>query len=46
VANLLSKNENLQKSAPIIGAAILKLIKKSDTNILSIFDAARSSKKN
>jgi len=45
MANLLSKNENLQKSAPVIGAEILKLIKESDTNMLSIFDAARSLRK-
>lgn len=45
MANLVSKNENLQKSAPIVGAEILKLIQTSDTNMLSIFDAARALRK-
>ena len=45
MANLVSKNENLEKSAPVIGAEILKLLIQSDTNMLSIFDAARTLKK-
>lgn len=43
--NLLSKNENLEKSAPVVGSEILKLIKSTDSNILSIFDAAQSLRK-
>jgi chromatin segregation and condensation protein Rec8/ScpA/Scc1 (kleisin family) len=45
MANLVSKNENLKKSAPVIGAEILRLLKESDTKMLSIFDAARSLRK-
>ncbi|QPJ61204.1 MAG: hypothetical protein G3M70_04590 [Candidatus Nitronauta litoralis] len=45
MANLVSKNENLKKSAPVIGAEILKLLNASETNTLSIFDAARSLRK-
>jgi hypothetical protein len=39
--NLVSKNENLEKSAPVIGAEILKLINASENRMISIFDAAR-----
>lgn len=41
MANLVSKNENLEKSAPVIGAEILKLINASESRMISIFDAAR-----
>lgn len=43
--NLLSKNENLEKSAPVVGAEILKLVKSTDSNMLSIFDAAKALRK-
>lgn len=42
MADLFSKNENLEKSAPVIGAEILKLLNSSDQGSVSIFDAARS----
>lgn len=45
MANLVSKNENLEKSAPVIGAEILKLINASEGRMISIFDAARSLRK-
>lgn len=45
MANLVSKNENLGKSAPVIGAEILKLLNASENRMISIFDAARSLRK-
>jgi hypothetical protein len=45
MANLVSKNENLEKSAPVIGAEILKMLNSSENSMVSIFDAARSLKK-
>ena len=45
MANLVSKNENLEKSAPVIGAEILKLLNASENSMISIFDAARSLKR-
>jgi hypothetical protein len=41
VANLVSKNENLQKSAPVVGAEILKILQTSQGGAVSIFDVAR-----
>ena len=45
MANLVSKNENLEKSAPVIGAEILKLLNASESRMISIFDAAHSLRK-
>jgi hypothetical protein len=45
MANLFSKNENLEKSAPVIGAEILKLLNASGGRTISIFDAARALRK-
>lgn len=45
MSNLFSKNENLEKSAPVIGAEILKLLNSSESRTISIFDAARSLRK-
>ncbi|WLE96524.1 MAG: hypothetical protein QTN59_17810 [Candidatus Electrothrix communis] len=45
MANLVSKNENLKKSAPVIGSEILKLLNTSNSRMISIFDAARSLRK-
>lgn len=39
--NLFSKDEDLLKSAPIVGYEILKLVDESDNTKISIFDIAR-----
>jgi len=38
MASLFSKDEDLLKSAPIVGADILRLLEKSDSNKVSIYD--------
>ena len=43
--NLISKDDDLAKSAPVIGFEILKLIKNSDEARVSIFDIARTLRK-
>jgi len=40
MANLFSKDEDLFKSSPYIGAEILKLLEKSEQSRISIFDVA------
>lgn len=40
MANLFSKDEDLFKSSPYIGAEILKLLEKSEHSRISIFDVA------
>jgi len=40
MANLFSKDEDLFKSSPYIGAEILKLLEKSEQSHISIFDVA------
>ncbi|SDU42082.1 hypothetical protein [Desulfobacula phenolica] len=43
--NLFSKDEDLFKSAPYIGAMILKLFEKTGESHISIFDVVREIKK-
>lgn len=43
--NLLSKDEDLSKSAPAVGAHILRLMKKSDGLRVSIFDVVKELRK-
>ena len=38
MASLFSKDEDLLKSAPIVGADILRLLEKSDSKRVSIYD--------
>lgn len=45
MANLFSKDEDLLKSSPVIGAEILKLLEQSDQSRISIFDVANKLKK-
>jgi hypothetical protein len=45
MANLFSKDDDLARSAPIIGFEILKLIKESDDSRVSIFDIAKKLRK-
>ena len=44
MANLFQKDENLLKSAPVVGAEILKLLSKSDERRISLFDIAEKLK--
>ncbi len=44
MAELFQKDEDLFKSAPYVGAQILKLLEASETGRLSIFDLARKMK--
>ena len=43
--SLFSKNEDLEKSAPVLGAKILVLFEKNKKNKISIFDVVRHLKK-
>lgn len=45
MASLFSKDEDLLKSAPIVGAEILKLLEKSDSKKVSIYDVVNKLKK-
>lgn len=45
MANLFSKDEDLLKSSPYIGAEILKLLEQSEQSRISIFDVATKLKK-
>ncbi len=45
MANLISKDDDLMKSAPVIGFELLKLIRASDDSRVSIFDIARKLRK-
>lgn len=45
MANLFSKDEDLLKSAPIIGAEILKLLEGNEQPKVSIFEVAHKLKK-
>ena len=38
MTSLFSKDEDLLKSAPIVGADILRLLEKADTKKISIYD--------
>ncbi|ADW72805.1 hypothetical protein Rahaq_1182 [Rahnella aceris] len=44
--NLFSKNEDITKSAPVVGAKILKIFRDKKINKISIFDIAKELKKN
>lgn len=46
VANLFSKDEDLLKSSPYIGAELLKLLEQSKQSRISIFDVASKLRKN
>lgn len=46
MANLFSKDEDLLKSAPVIGYEILKLLEESGQSRISIFDVAKILKRN
>ena len=46
MTNLFSKDEDLLKSSPYIGAKLLKLIEQSEQNRISIFEVASKLKKN
>ncbi|WP_272673557.1 ABC-three component system middle component 6 [Providencia sp. PROV169] len=39
---LFSKNENLDKSPPVVGAEILRVLQNNDSGIVSIFDLAKT----
>lgn len=43
--SLFTKDENLMKSAPFIGAEILKQLQKSDDSRVNIFDLAKHLRK-
>ena len=43
--NLISKDDDLAKSAPVVGYEILKLINNSSNSRVSIFDIAKKLKK-
>ncbi|MFT4273638.1 MAG: hypothetical protein QM578_21745 [Pantoea sp.] len=43
--SLFSKNEDLEKSAPVLGAKILIFFEKNKKNKISIFDVVRHLKK-
>lgn len=45
MANLFTKDEDLKKSAPYVGAEILKRLQASEDNRLSIFDLAKDLRK-
>jgi len=45
MANLFTKDEDLMKSAPFIGAEILKQLQSSDDGRISIFDLAKNLRK-
>lgn len=45
MANLISKDDDLAKSAPVIAFEILKLIKESNESRVSIFDIAKKLRK-
>ena len=40
--NLFSKDDDLRKSAPVLGFEILKLLKESEDSQVSIFDIAKT----
>ncbi|WP_042057380.1 hypothetical protein [Aeromonas allosaccharophila] len=42
MSNLFSKDDDLCKSAPVLGFEILKLIKDSEDSQVSIFDIAKT----
>ncbi len=44
MANLISKNEDMTRSAPYIGFEILKLLNENDQSRISIFDLAKKLK--
>lgn len=46
MSNLFTKDEDLKKSAPFIGFEILKMLQEREDNRISIFDIAKSLKKN
>lgn len=39
--SLFSKDDDLRKTAPILGGEVLKLLKNADTSKVSIFDLAK-----
>lgn len=43
--NLFSKDDDLRKSAPVLGFEILKLIQESEESQVSIFDIAKTMSK-
>lgn len=45
MAKLISKDDDLTRSAPIIGYEVLKLIKQSDDSRVSVFDIAKKLRK-
>ncbi len=45
MGSLFSKDEDLKKSAPVIGSEILKQLQASDDGRISIFDLARNLRK-
>ena len=45
MTNLFTKDEDLMKSAPFIGAEILKQLQSSDDGQISIFDLAKNLRK-
>lgn len=45
MSSLLSKDEDLTKSAPAVGARILGMLKKSEDMRVSIFDVVRELRK-
>lgn len=42
MANLFSKDDDLRKSAPVLGFEILKLLRESEKRQVSIFDVAKT----
>ncbi|MDC3221620.1 hypothetical protein OAT97_00805 [Gammaproteobacteria bacterium] len=46
MTNLFLKDEDLQKSAPYIGAKILEFLENSEQSRISIFDVIKKLKKN
>ncbi len=43
--NLFSKNEDLEKSAPVLGAKILAIFEKKNSRRMSIFEVIKNLKK-
>lgn len=42
MSNLFSKDDDLRKSAPVLGFEILKLLQESESSQVSIFDIAKT----
>ncbi len=42
MANLFSKDDDLRKSAPVLGFEILKLLQESEDSQVSIFEVAKT----